>query len=267
MQTKLTFGKHQGKTVGELVFTQPGYISWILDKPDCVVHKSIINKIKVVNLFVIVALFSLSCVASAGTFLFKKNEAVGCGVVQKIQPLNQQPIFDEGAMPKWMANNGHLVNSSGQLFQMLQIFPGLGLVASGLAEVAVDAAINSGKSEKLATKMKAGEIDLKVKPDANGNYKDVEAVTFKMQNGLVINLPLQKNMGMMTLKEGSVVLLSYSKITGTLQRDMLRRNSRIQEYLDSEECSLSKSIYTKEQADEILRANVNLVDESKIIGQ
>jgi hypothetical protein len=35
MQTKLTFGKHQGKTVSELVFTQPGYISWILDKPDC----------------------------------------------------------------------------------------------------------------------------------------------------------------------------------------------------------------------------------------
>jgi hypothetical protein len=222
---------------------------------------------KVVNPFAIVALFSLSCVASAGTILFNKDEAVGCGIVQKIRALNQQPIFDEGAMPVWKANNGHLLNSGGSLFQLLQIIPGVGFVAAGVTEVAVDAAVNSGKSEKLATKLKASELELKVKPDANGIYRDVEAVTFKMQNGLVINLPLQKNMGMMPLKEGSVTLLSYSKITSTLQRDLLRRNSRVQEYLDSEECSLSKSVYTKEQADVILRANANLVDESKIIAQ
>jgi hypothetical protein len=150
---------------------------------------------------------------------------------------------------------------------LLQIVPGVGFLAASVTEVAVDAAANSGKSDKLAEKLKTGEIELKVKPDTNGNYIDVEAVTFKMQNGLVINLPLQKNMMMMSLKEGSVVLFSYSKITSTLQRDTVRRNSRVQEYLDSEECSLSKSIYTKEQADEILRANANLVDESKIIAQ
>jgi hypothetical protein len=59
-------------------------------------------------------LISTSCIAvSAGTFLFKKEEGVGCGIVQKIRPLNQQPILDDGAMPMWRANNGHLVSSGG----------------------------------------------------------------------------------------------------------------------------------------------------------
>lgn len=265
METKLTFGKPHGKTVSVLVFNQPGYIPWVLNKPDCIVHKSIINKMKVLNLFVIVALFSLSCVASASTFLFKKEEGVGCAVVQRIRSVNQQPIFDDSTMSKWRANNGHLLNSGGQLFQLLQIIPGVGALAAGAAEVAVDAAVNSGKSEKLAAMLKSGEVELKVKPDANGNYRDVEAVTFKMQNGLTVNLPLQK--GMMPLKIGSVALLSYSKITNTLQRDPFRRNNGVQEYLNSEECALTKSIYTPEQADEILRANANLVDEFKIIAQ
>jgi hypothetical protein len=109
----------------------------------------------------------------------------------------------------------------------------------------------------------APKVPTSVLPGKDGNFKNVVALSMKMDNGETINVPFINRRGR-DYKAGDVLVLSFSKLNQSLQTYMFSIDKGGQKYRDMY-CVLKD--YTKEQADEILRANANLVDESKIIVQ
>jgi hypothetical protein len=111
------------------------------------------------------------------------NGGLGCGAIVSLRASTQMPLpselQDEYGAPR---------TSGGVVLQLLSYVPGVGAITAVASEIAAGAAISAMSSSKQDVE--------KAKQAASATYKDVMAVEFRFDDGLVVNIPVYVVSGM-----------------------------------------------------------------------
>lgn len=136
---------------------------------------------KKLNSIVFLSLFAISGFASARTTF--NNGGLGCGTIVSLRESIQRPLPSELADAY-----GGPKGTGGSVFQVLSGIKGVGFLAAAAAEVVANAGVAA-----VSSKIEAGE---KVKEVETERYRDVKAVEFRFDDGMVINIPVMVVSGM-----------------------------------------------------------------------
>lgn len=111
------------------------------------------------------------------------NGGLGCGKIVSLRESTQMPLpselQDEYGAPR---------TSGGLVLQLLSYVPGVGSITAVAGEIAAGAAISA-----VSSSMQDVE---RAKQAASATYKDVMAVEFRFDDGLVVNIPVYVVSGM-----------------------------------------------------------------------
>jgi hypothetical protein len=125
---------------------------------------------------------ALASQAFAGKPIFN-NGGLGCGIIVSLRESTQMPLpselQDEYGAPR---------TSGGVVLQLLSYVPGVGAITAVAGELAAGAAISAVSSNLQDVE--------KAKQAASATYKDVMAVEFRFDDGLVVNIPVYVVSGM-----------------------------------------------------------------------
>lgn len=128
----------------------------------------------------------LACVVATQVMAAKpifNTGGLGCGTIVSLRESTQMPLpselQDEYGAPR---------TSGGVVLQLLSYVPGISRVAAVAGELAAGAAIST-----VSSSMQDAE---RAKQAASATYKDVMAVEFRFDDGLVVNIPVYVVSGM-----------------------------------------------------------------------
>jgi len=122
-------------------------------------------------------------VTQAGAKLNYNNGGLGCGTIVSLRESTQKPL------PSELADEyGGPRTSGGFVLQVLSSIPGVGVAAAVTGEIVASAGI-SAVSSKLQEADRAKQAE-------TAKYKDVMAVEFRFDDGVLINIPAYVVSGM-----------------------------------------------------------------------
>ena len=126
----------------------------------------------------------LACLLAGPAFAVNHaHGGLGCGTIVSLRESTQEPVpsevQDDYRGPR---------RSGGTFFQILRVIPGVGAVAAVAGEVVADVAIST-----ISANAQAAD---RAKQAAAQKYDDVQAVEFRFDDGVVINMPVYVVSGM-----------------------------------------------------------------------